>query len=144
MTAASVTSIILVILLGFAGGLAVGGGFVAFIVVLDIIPRLAQITCSRDRIAWLEAVVVSGVIFWTTADFNDWSWSGHLLGTAVIGLFAGIFVGMLAAALTEVLNVLPILAKRLQLFDDLRWLLLAMVLGKVCGSLFDWLVYPYI
>ncbi len=32
-----------------------------------------------------------------------------------IGLLDGIFVGMLAAALTEVMNVLPIIAKRMSL-----------------------------
>jgi len=136
--------IALVIVTGLAGGLAVGGGFVAFIVVLDIIPRLAQITHSGKRIAWLEASVICGVIYWTLADFNDWSWYAYPPGTAVVGLFCGIFVGMLAAALTEVLNVLPILAKRLRLFNALKWLLLAMVLGKICGSLFDWLVYQSI
>jgi len=135
---------ILVIVTGLAGGLAVGGGFVAFIVVLDIIPRLAQITHSGNRIAWLEAAVIGGVIYWTLADFNDWSWHADPIGTAIIGLFCGIFVGMLAAALTEVLNVLPILAKRLRLFNALKWFLLAMVLGKICGSLFDWLVYQSI
>lgn len=134
----------LVILIGLAGGLAVGGGFVAFIVVLDIIPRLAQLTHTRHRIAWLESAVVCGVIYWTFADYNDWSWHALPLGAAVIGSFAGIFVGMLAAALTEVLNVLPIIAKRIRLLNVLKWLLLAMVLGKVCGSLFDWIVFQRI
>lgn len=60
---------------------------------------------------------------------------------AAVGLFDGIFVGMLAAALTEVLNVLPILAKRLRMTSYLFGLLLAMVFGKVAGSLFDWFVY---
>lgn len=133
--------ILLVIIAGLAGGFAVGGGFVAFIVVLDIIPRLAQISYTRDRIAWLEGAVIYGVMYWSMADFNDWIWHAYPLGSGAVGLFAGIFVGMLAAGLTEVLNVLPILAKRMQLFNSLKWLLLAMVLGKVCGSLFDWLVF---
>lgn len=135
---------VLVIITGLAGGIAVGGGFVAFIVVLDIIPRLAQISYTKHRIAWLEASVVCGVIYWTLADFNDWIWYGLPTSAGAIGLLAGIFVGMLAAALTEVLNVLPILAKRLRLFNVLRWLLLSMVLGKVCGSLFDWLIFQNI
>ena len=61
--------------------------------------------------------------------------------STVIGLMCGIFIGMLAAALTEVLNVLPILAKRLRLTGYLFGLLMAMVAGKVAGSLFDWFVY---
>ncbi|MMZ69369.1 hypothetical protein D3C76_1689220 [compost metagenome] len=58
-----------------------------------------------------------------------------------MGLFDGFFVGMLAAALTEVLNVLPILAKRLHMQQYLLGLLLAMVCGKVAGSLFEWFIY---
>ncbi|KPC99372.1 hypothetical protein LR69_02358 [Geobacillus sp. BCO2] len=36
--------ILLVVFVGFAGGLAVGTGFVAFLVVLGVIPRLTQLT----------------------------------------------------------------------------------------------------
>ena len=57
------------------------------------------------------------------------------------GLFCGVFVGMLAAALTEVLNVLPILAKRMNMMPYIFGLYMAMIIGKVCGSLFDWFVY---
>lgn len=60
--------------------------------------------------------------------------------TAVLlGLLAGGFVGMLAGALTEVMNVLPILAKRVGMASYMLWLLMAMVFGKVLGSLLDWL-----
>ncbi len=62
---------------------------------------------------------------------------------AGMGLLDGIFIGMLAAALTEVMNVLPILAKRLHLGGFIHALVMAMVLGKVLGSLFDWLVYQW-
>ncbi|MNP59190.1 hypothetical protein D3C76_1541690 [compost metagenome] len=48
---------------------------------------------------------------------------------------------MLAAALTEVLNVLPILAKRLHMQRYLFGFLLAMVFGKMAGSLFEWFIY---
>jgi stage V sporulation protein AB len=47
---------------------------------------------------------------------------------------------MLAAALTEVLNVFPILAKRIGIADKIVILLMAIVFGKVAGSLFHW---PY-
>lgn len=128
-------------IVGLAGGLAVGSGFVAFITVLDIIPRLAQLTRSFRRTVTFEISVILGVLFATLVDFYGLRLSFYPMGTGVIGLFCGIFVGMLAAALTEVLNVFPILAKRLRLGKYLVWLLLAMVLGKVIGSLFDWIMY---
>lgn len=118
-----------------------GGAFVAFLVVLDIIPRLAQLSKSVKYVPWIEGSVISGAVLWTLLDFFDGSMNLFPLGAAVIGSLCGVFVGMLAAALTEVLNVLPILAKRLQIGDYLIWLLMAMVLGKIVGSLFDWIVF---
>lgn len=127
--------------IGLAGGLAVGSGMVAFLVVLDIIPRLAQLTRSYRLIHWYEGAVVAGAIYWTFADFFDLRMQGTLLLPALVGLLAGMFVGLLAAALTEVINVLPILAKRLGMSGYMLWLLMAMVFGKVFGSLFEWLIY---
>ncbi|MGO4275104.1 stage V sporulation protein AB, partial [Paenibacillus sp. TAF58] len=62
-------------------------------------------------------------------------------GFALVGIFAGCFVGMLAAALTEIINVLPILAKRVGMGSYMILLLMAMIFGKVFGSLFEWLFY---
>lgn len=59
----------------------------------------------------------------------------------LLGLFCGTFIGMLAAALTEVLNVLPILAKRVGVDGKIVILLVALVLGKVMGSLFHWIYF---
>jgi stage V sporulation protein AB len=129
------------IFIGIAGGVAVGGGMVAFLVVLDVIPRLAQIAKTPNRIHALEMAVVSGVIFFTIADVFNWKFHMAPLSSACFGLLAGCFVGMLAGALTEVLNVFPIMAKRLGIGDYIVWLLMAMVFGKVAGSLFDWLWY---
>lgn len=130
--------------IGLAGGIAVGGGLVAFFIVLDIIPRLAQLTRSYDKVHWFEGAIVCGALYWTFADFWDWKlwsmWLTPFLSTG-IGLFDGVITGLLAAALTEVLNVLPILAKRLRIVQYMFGLLMAMILGKVTGSLFDWLVY---
>jgi stage V sporulation protein AB len=129
------------ILIGLAGGLAVGGGFVAFLVVLDIIPRLVQLTKTYEAIHHYEGAVVIGVIVWSAADFFNWQLKLSPLSTGIFGLMAGCFVGLLAAALTEVINVLPIMAKRLGMDGYMMWLLAAMVLGKVVGSLFEWLLY---
>src|SRR5690348_9301771 len=104
---------ILEIAIGLGGGIAVGSGLVAFLVVLDLIPRLAQISKSYHLIYFLEGAVVGGSVLFTILDFFDVTFSFSFLSTGIFGLFAGVFVGMLAGALTEVLNVLPILAKRL-------------------------------
>lgn len=130
---------LVLIFIGLAGGIAVGSGMVAFLVVLDIIPRLAQITGSYKQIRKYEGAVVLGSLFFTITDLFDQSFALFPMSAALFGLFAGCFVGMLAAALTEVINVLPILAKRIGMEAYMIWLLMAMIFGKVVGSLIDWL-----
>lgn len=131
-------------LLGFAGGLGVGSALAALLIVLDIIPRLAQLAFAYRKSIWFETAVVSGAVFWSLADFMEWRlWMPKIASSVIIGTFDGIFVGMLGAALTEVMNVLPILAKRVRLSRYLVSLVYAMVFGKVTGSLFDWLVFQW-
>lgn len=127
--------------LGLSSGLAVGSGLVAFLVVLDVIPRLAQITGSAKHGPKLEAAVIFGALYWTCADFFGWRISLPIFTLAFVGLLIGAFVGCVAAALTEVLNVFPILARRLRMEGYISRLLAAMVLGKVLGSLFEWLSF---
>lgn len=131
----------LAVFLGLAGGIAIGSGFIALFIVLDIIPRLAQLTGSYDKVHWYEGAMIGGAVLGTVADFWNWKIAGPWIATGAIGLFNGVFVGMLAAALTEVLNVLPILAKRLHMQRYLFGFLLAMVFGKMAGSLFEWFIY---
>ncbi|WP_026585160.1 stage V sporulation protein AB [Bacillus sp. J33] len=134
-------NVVLVIIIGFAGGLAVGSGFVAFLAVLGIIPRLTQLTKTMKMIRHYEAAVVLGALAGAFATL----WNPVLSITPYLliplGLGAGIFVGMLAAALTEVLNVFPILAKRIGVDGKIAILLMAFVFGKVIGSLFQWIYF---
>lgn len=129
------------VIVGFAGGLAVGSGFVAFLTVLGVIPRLIQLSKSRKALKFYEASVILGALFGIFITFSPESYTIPLLFEIVWGLFHGIFIGMLAAALTEVLNVFPILAKRIRLDEKIELLILAIVFGKIAGSLFHWVIY---
>lgn len=130
--------------LGLAGGIAVGSSLVALLVVFDLIPRLAQIGQAYSKSAWFESALLAGAVYWTAADFLDWQFRlPYGLVMALPGLLDGIFVGMLVAALAEIMNVLPILARRLHISEYLVGLLMAMVVGKIIGSLFDWLIYQW-
>ncbi|MEO3945252.1 stage V sporulation protein AB [Gorillibacterium sp. CAU 1737] len=126
---------------GLAWGIAVGSGFVAFIAVLDILPRLAQVTRTFRSIHFYERAMIAGSVYWTLADFNDWLLPLPQGAVLLTGLLSGMFVGLLAGGLTEVVNVLPILAKRLGLTAHIALFLFAMIAGKVIGSLLEWLVY---
>lgn len=129
------------LLIGFSGGLAVGAGFVAFLTVLGIIPRLIQLTKSEKYINGYISSVIIGSLTGTFLSFTSVTWDQPILLLLLWGLLHGIFNGMLAAALTEVLNVFPILYKRLGIDRHLIWLFMAIVLGKITGSLFQWLYF---
>jgi len=132
---------IIQILIGFSGGLAVGGGFVAFITVLGIIPRLVQLTKSDNYVKVYGACVILGLIAGSYLSFADVHFNQNILLLIIWGAFHGIFNGMLAASLTEVLNVFPILFKRIGMSNYLIILLMALVFGKVLGSLFQWTIF---
>lgn len=125
---------------GGASGLLVAEGVFAFIAAIGIIPRMAWRTGTRAYVRFYEDVIVLGGIWGTTTMFVDyrlppWGWL-----VASVALMEGIFVGVLAMALTEVLNVMPILMRRARLTKGLQWIILAFALGKMCGSLLYYLV----
>lgn len=128
-------------LIGLSGGLAVGAGFVAFLTVLGVIPRLTQLTKTKNFIRYYEWAVVVGAITGSWLSLWEPTFQLPSITTAFVGLFAGVFVGLLAAALTEVLNVFPILAKRVGVADKITYLLMAIVFGKILGSLFHWIYF---
>ncbi|WP_181349997.1 stage V sporulation protein AB [Thalassobacillus sp. CUG 92003] len=134
-------TILVEIIIGFSAGVAVGTGFVAFLTVLGIIPRLMQISHSVSHIHSYELAVMTGVMFGIYLSFGDVPFSFPIVMLIVWGALHGIFIGMLAGALTEVLNVFPLLAKRIGFEDQVFILLMALVLGKIAGSLFQWVIF---
>lgn len=133
--------ILFLIVIGFAGGIAVGSGFVAFLTVLGVIPRLTQLTKTMKYIHSYEWSVVLGATLGGWVFLREPIFHYFSVILIPIGLASGIFFGMLAAALTEVLNVLPILAKRIGIQEKILILLMAIVFGKIVGSLFHWVYF---
>lgn len=136
-----IINILVVIFIGLAAGLAVGSGFVAFLTVLGIIPRLTQLSKTMKMIHWYEWAVVLGALSGAIVSLEDVILFLSAYYLIPLGLASGIFFGMLAAALTEVLNVLPILAKRIGVDGKITILIMAIVLGKIFGSLFHWIYF---
>ncbi|QQK77049.1 stage V sporulation protein AB [Salicibibacter cibarius] len=142
----NVLDAIFIIVSGFSEGLIIGAGLVAFLTILGVIQRLTQLTRTQAYVHAYQWAVILGSFIFTV--FGQWNihFSLPLLSTIITGIFSGMFVGALAAALTEVLNVLPVLAKRTGLVDRIMWLLFAVIFGKVTGSLFQWIIFspfPY-
>ncbi|WP_152654664.1 stage V sporulation protein AB [Oceanobacillus sp. CFH 90083] len=131
------------IFIGFSGGVAVGAGFVAFITVLGIIPRLIQLSKTEKYIKIYAAAVIIGLLAGAYFSFAPISTSQSIFALILWGLFHGIFNGMLAAALTEVLNVFPILSRRIGMEGYVVLFMMALMLGKVFGSLFQWIYFVH-
>ncbi|KIL48117.1 stage V sporulation protein AB [Jeotgalibacillus campisalis] len=133
-----------VIFVGLASGLAVGGGFVAFLSVLGIVPRLIQLTKNKKRLPSLEWAIILGALTGLAGSLYGVTTVYGFLLVPYVGLLAGAFIGMLAAALTEVLDVIPLVTRRLGITAKLQSIMFAIILGKVSGSLFYWLFFiPY-
>lgn len=131
----------LLCLVGLAGGLAIAAGVFAFIVMIGILPRFA----GRTHTAWAawgyeNAVLIGGLIGNLCCIFSVYLPVGYV-GSAIFGLFAGMFVGGLAMALAEVLNVIPIFSRRLHLRKGMAAIILSLALGKALGTWYQ-LCYP--
>ncbi|MBB6216027.1 stage V sporulation protein AB [Anaerosolibacter carboniphilus] len=124
---------------GLAEGIVVGSAVVAFITLLDIVPRLAQLTDTENWIRFYEIVIISSGTIISFAWFSNTSLNFGKTILVVIGLLMGVFVGLLASALTEVTNVIPVIVNRFRLHDYIGYVLGALVTGKVIGSLIYWL-----
>lgn len=131
---------ILLIIITFSGGITVGTAIASFITLLDIVPRLSQITNSFNLIVFYERILVSSAVMTTLLHFLGVEMAVGKLILIPIGLFIGAFIGLLAAALAEVLNVIPVLERNLNLGTLIYIPLLGLSLGKVVGSLINWLV----
>lgn len=128
------------ILIAFGGGVTVGTATSAFISILLIVPRLAQITDTREKIHIYRITLVISSILAILAYFFKVPLYLPKIVTIPIGLFLGIFTGLLSSALAEVLNVIPVLSKRLKIKDSLKYVVWALLAGKVVGSLVFWIL----
>ena len=135
----SVISNIIEIIIGLSSGLLIGGAYVALLIVLGVIPRIIQLVRYRRLVSYIIIALLLGVATGTFFTFAEQPMYFVSFVPLLWGTFHGVFNGMLAAALVEVLNVFPLLSRRLRLERYLLVLLTALVCGKVFGSLFQWL-----
>lgn len=126
---------------GIASGIVIGAAFIAILTFLGIIPRLIQLSQSNHAVSFYTIPLLFGTLFGTYLTFTVFSFSLPIFISSIWGLVNGIFNGMLAAALVEVLNVFPILSRRIGQISNIRILLMAVVFGKIFGSLFQWLYF---
>lgn len=131
--------IVIEMIIGFSSGIVIGSAFVALLIVLGVIQRLLQLINYHKQIFVFVLAMLFGVILGTYISFTSEVLKVPIVTEVAWGFVHGVFNGMLAAALVEILNVFPLLSRRLGLQKYLYVLLTAVIFGKVCGSLFQWL-----
>lgn len=130
----------LMAIVGLGGGIIVGGAIAAFISLLGIIPRLIQISRTHQYKILYQNAFISGATIFTIVYFFDFSIELSNVLVCIIGMIFGVFIGLFSSALAEVLNVIPVMSKKLKIKDDLKLIVYALLLGRVAGSLYYWLI----
>lgn len=127
---------------GMSFGLVASAGVFTVLISVGLIPRFAGRTHTAKKIFFYENTVVTGTIlgglvsvFPTGSGLIPFPWLRGIL-LAIYGLFSGIFVGCLALAIAEMLDAVPIFARRIGFRKGLGVAILAVALGKFTGSLF--------
>ena len=136
--------------LGFCFGMLVAGGVFTVLFVVGLVPRFACKTGTARFEVWYEECIIAGTLLGCicsifTFPYRFGTWIAQLDGTisliisqgllSIIGIFAGVFVGCLALALAELLDSVPIFARRVKFKKNFKAVLWGIALGKMCGSL---------
>ena len=140
--------------LGGSFGLLAAAGVFTVLVAVGLVPRFAGKTHTADKVCLYEEMVIFGsIVGCFLSVFPEYSQAGAflrgvfpqagiyltLLGylvQGIIGLFSGMFIGCLALAIAEMLDSVPIFARRISFRHGLGLAVSSMAVGKLCGSLF--------
>ena len=126
----------LLALAGLAGGLVVAGGVIAMMVGLGVITRYAGITRTAVSVRLYEDAIFLGGMFGNLLTVYGFSCPLGQPALALLGLCSGIFVGGWIMALAEIVNIFPILARRIGFVKGMSAMVISIALGKTLGSLY--------
>lgn len=126
---------ILMAVMGLSSGLAVAGGLFALIIALGVVSDFADQTHTANHIFWYEDAIAAGGILGNLISVYQFSVPVGNVGAGIFGIFAGIFVGAWAMALTEIVNIVPIFTRRIDLRRGLELIIISMAIGRTVGSL---------
>ena len=129
---------ILLAVIGLCSGMLVSGGVFTVLIAVGLMPRFAGKTHTADKVFLYEEMVIWGTIIGGVLSiFSPRLGNLGLPGIIIIGvfgLFAGVFVGCLALAIAEMLDTIPIFARRIGFRHGLGIVVVAMAIGKMIGS----------
>ncbi|MFI3173981.1 MAG: stage V sporulation protein AB [Bacillota bacterium] len=126
--------------LGLSSGVIVSAGVFSFINAMGIVPRMAVRTKTKPHLRTYEDAIVLGGLAAALLEMFEMNFHFPLVLIGIFSLATGMFMGMLAVALAEVLNVMPILMKRFRINTGLAYMIVSLGIGKSVGSLIYFLV----
>lgn len=141
---------IFLVLFGLAGGFMTAASFVAFITVIGIFPKIAAKTKTAKECILYENFIILGILFavglqfflapnpvFTNVYFRTPTFICQII-LILIGLFGGIYTGLIIGGLSECLNVFPIYARKTHTQKTIRFVIYCLALGKLVFNLFQY------
>lgn len=148
---------LILVVAGFSYGVLSSAGVFTVFAAVGLIPRFAGMTHTAKYGWWYEEMVIWGTLVGGGVSiFERYCGVGRFLRSRlpeymllwdnigvvcqiVYGLFSGMFVGCLALSIAEILDSIPIMSRRIGFRHGIGLAILAMAIGKLCGSLFYFL-----
>ena len=124
------------LIIGLCGGLLVSGGLFAFLALVGVVTRLVAGTKTAKYLMFYEDMALVGCTVGNLLFLYGFSLPLGNLFLGMYGVGAGIFTGCLAAALAEVVSMMPVLSERVGLKKGMPGIMVMFALGKLTGSLF--------
>lgn len=122
-------------LIGLSSGFVVAGGVIALVVGLGIVTRYVGITHTGKHLWLYEDIILLGGIFGVLLTVYRIQVPFGAVGLALLGIGAGVYVGGWILALAEIVNIFPIMARRIGLVRGMSVVIIFMAVGKILGSL---------
>lgn len=147
---------------GVSAGVLVSAGVFTVLIAVGMTPRFVGVTHTAKKVFLYESCIMGGTVIgtmfsaisamgnaggWLREKVSVWGsagsfslitamdWGGEIF-LGIAGLFSGMFVGCLALAIAEMLNSIPIFARRTSYRHGLGIAVLAVAIGKLFGSLY--------
>lgn len=139
--------------LGATSGFVVSGGVFTALLAVGLVPRFAGKTHTANKILTYETAVVSGCIigglfsiFPAPEVLATYIYSMKFFASRIweiiadtfmslSGFLGGCFVGCVALAIAEMLDSIPIFARRIRFREGLGIVVIVVAVGKTLGSL---------
>ncbi len=135
---------LLLVLSGFSFGALASAGVFTVLVAISLVPRFAGRTHTASHILFYENCVVYGTIFGMI--FSVFQRPGQYsviflqwispIPELIMGFFIGCFVGCLALSIAEMLDSIPIFARRVRLRYGMGIVILCVAFGKMIGAFY--------